>query len=323
MRGSPFSFWLFPLVFGRLLTFRSIWVKAPQPWRFRRAAASRLKTLAVVLSLRSLPELRLSQWTMAKDCSLLAPMSIIGEVTISKVCKLKQHKLEDGRSEILPFRCTVSGSAKGKAKCYVHIYKRHATFDNEHWHLISLLRGPFDHTTGLRDLFAESCESIGDFTDIHVYQDGTYAIIAEMRNYQFFQRNMEGQWLAKVQPFDPEFFCVKVHANAVLLYAPFRSQLTLLQHLCLKMNLLPPSPRYWLMAEGSRWLRLEDGDPAKLLYGCVRTAPRLHGAVELLLTGDQHKPCASFNQHACKNTTSVAEGKRKTPQKIASKCANF
>ena len=53
------------------------------------------------------------------------------------------------------------------------------------------------------------------------------------------------------------------------------------------------------------------------------TAPRLHGAVELLLTGDQHKPCASFNQHACKNTTSVAEGKRKTPQKIASKCAIF
>ena len=59
------------------------------------------------------------------------------------------------------------------------------------------------------------------------------------------------------------------------------------------------------------------------LCPCVPTAPRLHGAVELLLTGDQHKPCASFNQHACKNTTSVAEGKGKTPQKIASKCANF
>ena len=49
------------------------------------------------------------------------------------------------------------------------------------------------------------------------------------------------------------------------------------------------------------------------------TVPCLRGAVELLLTGDQHKPCASFNQQACKNTTSVAEGKRKTPQKIASK----
>ena len=46
-------------------------------------------------------------------------------------------------------------------------------------------------------------------------------------------------------------------------------------------------------------------------------------AVELLLTGDQHKPCASFNQEACKNTTSVAEGKRKTPQKIASKGAKI
>ena len=53
------------------------------------------------------------------------------------------------------------------------------------------------------------------------------------------------------------------------------------------------------------------------------TVPRLRGAVELLLTGDQHKPCASFNQQACKNTTSVEEGKRKTPQKIASKCAKI
>ena len=54
-------------------------------------------------------------------------------------------------------------------------------------------------------------------------------------------------------------------------------------------------------------------------YQMASTVPCLHGAVELLLTGDQHKPCASFNQQACKNTTSVAEGKRKTPQKIASK----
>ena len=34
--------------------------------------------------------------------------------------------------------------------------------------------------------------------------------------------------------------------------------------------------------------------------------PCLRGAVEFLLTGDQHKPCASFNQQARKNTTSVA-----------------
>ena len=55
----------------------------------------------------------------------------------------------------------------------------------------------------------------------------------------------------------------------------------------------------------------------------INIAPRLHGAVELLLNGDQHKPCACFNQKACKNTTSVAEGKPKTPQKIASKCAKI
>ena len=58
-------------------------------------------------------------------------------------------------------------------------------------------------------------------------------------------------------------------------------------------------------------------------YKMASSAPCLHGAVELLLTGDQHKPCASFNQQARKNTTSVAEGKRKTPQKIASKGAKI
>ena len=58
-------------------------------------------------------------------------------------------------------------------------------------------------------------------------------------------------------------------------------------------------------------------------YKMASSVPCLHGAVELLLTGDQHKPCASFNQQARKNTTSVAEGKRKTPQKIASKGAKI
>ena len=58
-------------------------------------------------------------------------------------------------------------------------------------------------------------------------------------------------------------------------------------------------------------------------YKMASSVPCLHGAVELLLTGDQHKPRASFNQQARKNTTSVAEGKRKTPQKIASKGAKI
>ena len=53
------------------------------------------------------------------------------------------------------------------------------------------------------------------------------------------------------------------------------------------------------------------------------TVPRLRRAVDLLLTDDQHKPCAGFNQQVYKNTTSVAEGKRKTPPKIAPKCAKI
>ena len=58
-------------------------------------------------------------------------------------------------------------------------------------------------------------------------------------------------------------------------------------------------------------------------YQMASTVPRLRGAVELLLTGDQHRPCARFNEQACKNTTSAAKGKRESPQKIASKCATI
>ena len=46
------------------------------------------------------------------------------------------------------------------------------------------------------------------------------------------------------------------------------------------------------------------------------TVPRLRGAVELLLTGEQHKPCASFNQQACKKTTSVAKASGKPRKKL-------
>ena len=86
---------------------------------------------------------------------------------------------------------------------------------------------------------------------ICVHPDGKYAISEEMCNCQFYLRNLNGEWLAKVQPFDPEFFCIKFHPNAVPLYVPFRSQLTLLQHLCLQLQLLPPSPRYWPRADGT------------------------------------------------------------------------
>ena len=69
-----------------------------------------------------------------------------------------------------------------------------------------------------------------------------------MRNYKFYLRSLNGEWLARVQPFDPEFLCIKVHPNAVLLYMPFRSQPTLLQHLCVQLELLPPA-----LSETGRW----------------------------------------------------------------------
>ena len=58
-------------------------------------------------------------------------------------------------------------------------------------------------------------------------------------------------------------------------------------------------------------------------YKMASSVPCLHGAVELLLTGDQHKPCASFNQQARKNTTSVAEGKGQPRKKLHQKAQKY
>ena len=70
------------------------------------------------------------------------------------------------------------------------------------------------------------------FACTRMANSGKYAIPEEMCNYKFCLRNLNGEWLANVQPFDPGFFCIKAHPNAVLLYTPFRLQLTLLQHAC-------------------------------------------------------------------------------------------
>ena len=126
--------------------------------------------------------------------------------------------------------------------------------------------GHFHSRNQYTDLFAASCGSIGDFTDIKHYEEG-YAIPPRMSDYNFPIRNLDGTFYAQVHPFDPYYFCTKVHPTGALSFAPFHSQLTLLQHLCIQfqyakkpLQLLSDIPKYSLeedgamcLDEGHRW----------------------------------------------------------------------
>ena len=129
--------------------------------------------------------------------------------------------------------------------------------ENHHEHLDSQLK--------YTDLFAPSCGSIGDFTDIAKYEEG-YVVPAQMRNFNFPVRNFDGAFYEQVFPFDPFHFCTKVHPTGALLITPHHSQLTLLQHLCIQfqyakkpLQLLSDIPKYWLedgtmsLDESHRW----------------------------------------------------------------------
>ena len=113
------------------------------------------------------------------------------------------------------------------------------------------------------DLFAPSCGSIGDFTDIKKYDEG-YVVPPQMRDYNFQVRNFDGAFYEQVFPFDRFYFCTKVRPTGALLFTPHHSQLTLLQHLCIQfqyakkpLQLLSDIPKYWLEDDGA--MSLDEG----------------------------------------------------------------
>ena len=83
-------------------------------------------------------------------------------------------------------------------------------------------------------------------------------IPTKMQNFNFPVRKFDGALYEQVHPFDPFFFCAKVHPTGALLFTPHHSQLTLLQHLCIHfqfakkpLQLLSDVPKYWLDDDGT------------------------------------------------------------------------
>ena len=126
--------------------------------------------------------------------------------------------------------------------------------------LITLFVNHLDSTLKYTDLFAASCGSLGDFTDIEERAEG-YAMTRQMKHFNFPIRNPDGTFYAQVHPFDPSYFAVKVHPTGALLFTPHHSQLTLLQHIIIQspylkqpVHFLSDIPKYWIEDDGTMCL---------------------------------------------------------------------
>ena len=167
--------------------------------------------------------------------------------------------------------CRISANAGGKAHIRASLHVRTATFDDEKWKLITLM---CSHMTSYDALFAPSCGSVGDFTDIKQDAEGNLAITSEMQCYSFSVRRLNGEFYAHVYPFDTKFFR-KVHPAGALLFSGVHSHLILLQHLPIH---LPTAKKHYGFSQrcpniGWRtmvlcvWMRHIDGNHQTQLQG--------------------------------------------------------
>ena len=176
---------------------------------------------------------RIGQTILVPFCSAMA---IKGEVHVKSMVWAPKITLNDGRYVIRPFECKIVGTAEGLARASIHTF--FALFDDEEWRIITLFVNHLDSKTKYTDLFAASCGSIGDFTDIKLGDEG-YAVTRQMKHFNLPVRNLDGTFYAQVHPFDPSYFAVKVHPSGALLFTPHHSLLTLIQHLIIQS---PASP---------------------------------------------------------------------------------
>ena len=99
-------------------------------------------------------------------------MVIKGEVHVRNLLCHPAATFQQGRYVIQPFECKITGAGQGSARIKASIHTILATFDEEEWRIITLTVGHLDSQSQDTDLFAPSCGSIGDFTDIKKYDAG-------------------------------------------------------------------------------------------------------------------------------------------------------
>ena len=135
-------------------------------------------------------------------------MAIKGEVHVRNLLCHPIASFHQGRYVIRPFECKITGKAKGCARVKASIHTILTSIDDEEWRIITLMVEHLDSQLLYTDLFAPSCGSIGDFTDIKKYGEG-YVVPPQMRDYNFSVRNFDGAFYDQVYPFDPFYFCTR------------------------------------------------------------------------------------------------------------------
>ena len=184
-------------------------------------------------------------------------MSILGEVRITGLRCLQQFTQDQGFTDVIDVERRLSGNAGGKVHIRASLHIRTATFDNEEWKLITLV---CSHYARYEALFAPSCGSVGDFTDIKQDAEGNQAVTLEMQCYSCPIRRLNGAFYAQVYPFDTKIFR-KVHPAGALLFSGVHSHLILLQQLLFHLpkakkplRVLDDAPKYWLEEDGTMCL---------------------------------------------------------------------
>ena len=99
-------------------------------------------------------------------------MAIKGEVHVKSMVWHPKISLNEGRYVIRPFECKIIGTAEGCERVRASIHTLLTTFDDEEWRIITLVVNHLDSHLKYTDLFAASCGSIGDFTDIKKLEAG-------------------------------------------------------------------------------------------------------------------------------------------------------
>ena len=184
-------------------------------------------------------------------------VSILGEVRVTHL-KCKQRFTQDmGATEVIDVECRIAGNAGGKAPIRASLHIRTVTFDDEKWKIITLM---CSHMADYDNLFAPSCGSVGDFTDIQQDAEGNLAITSEMQRYNFSVRRLNGDFYAHVYPFDTKFYR-KVNPAGALLFSGVHSHLMLMQYILIHLLIakvpiwvISEVPKYWLEYDGTMCL---------------------------------------------------------------------
>ena len=181
-------------------------------------------------------------------------MSILGEVRVTHLKCMQRFTQDMGATDVIDVKCRIAGNAGGQATIRASLHIRTVIFDDEEWKIITLM---CSHMAGYETLFAPSCGSVGDFTDIQQDAEGNLAITSEMQCYNFSVRRLNGDWYAHVYPFDIKFFR-KVHPAGALLFSGVHSHLMLLQYILINLPtaknpiwVISEVPKYWLEYDGA------------------------------------------------------------------------